>query len=187
MPSVPRRTMNCRCAIWQSTLILLGAIYVQGCRQHPAFPMRYDDADVRLHDTSAEIVPVVVLRDSDCLEYLWFARQLRLRLTADGVAPPRVILLSHWPWTTETTRVAERAARSDGFAVLVSGPGLGPFMRRHPAPSMVLLDRSGRVRAAFLIPVTPNEMYAVIRAAKVLAPGRGYPEASDASPSVRRR
>lgn len=124
---------------------------------------------------------MIVLRDSDCLEFLWFARTVRLRLADPRVAAPLILLLSPRPWRTATTRSAERSIRSSGFEVIESTARMGQMTPQHSAPSMVLVDRSRRVRAAFDLPTSPREMYGIIRATTQLLSISDIDESSDST------
>lgn len=132
------------------------------------FPVGYNHLSLRYPAGADRWVAVIALHESDCLQYLWFARQVRLRREELGVGPPLVLLLTEWPWQSKATRSTVQVIRLSGFEVRVSTTRSAPWLPRHAAPALMLLDRSRRVRAAFPLPASPNEMYAIIRAAQQL-------------------
>lgn len=166
---VLRRSAAWCCWTLPLAVSLLGVGHVRARDTGSVIPLNYEYSAIQKPRQSGVLLAVIALRDSDCLEYLWFARNVRLRLAEQGVAPPLILLLPGLPWRTTMTRTAEQSIRRSGFEVIVTSAPFGPFMPRHATPSMVLLDRSRRVRAAFSIPTSPREMYNVIRATKELA------------------
>ena len=176
---VPRRSGDWWHWLLLLTMTLLGFALRQDQREIFVLPTRDDFPAFRPKEW--DFLPVIVLRDSDCLEFLWFARTVRLRLAESRVAPPLILLLSPWPWRTATTRSAELSIRNSGFEVIVSTARIGQLTPQHAAPSMVLVDRSRRVRAAFVLPTSPREMYDIIRAAKQLLSISDTYESSDST------
>lgn len=162
------------------SVLLLAAHGANTRHSAPVIPLVHASIAARYHGESSQSLAVIVLDESDCIEYLWFARQLRLRRTDLGLAAPLVLLLTEHPWQSPRARTAERLVREGGFDVMVASSRTMPWMPRQVAPALLVLGAARRVRAAFPLPRSPNEMYAIIRAVRQLAPARSEVERSNA-------
>lgn len=165
-----------RLTLWRwlcGTSVLLMAAYGATARHSaPVIPLLHDTIADRYRDDSTGSLAVIVLDESDCLGYLWFARQLKLRRAELGLRVPLVLLLTQHPWRSHEARAAERFIREGGFDVVVASSHSAPWMPRQAAPALLVLGSARRMRAAFPLPRSPNEMYAIIRAVGQLAPAR---------------
>ncbi|MCC6931237.1 MAG: hypothetical protein IT359_19770 [Gemmatimonadaceae bacterium] len=119
-----------------------------------------------MHDR--RLLPVLVLHDSKCLEFMWFARQVRLRLSHHDFASPVAVLLFDSPFPIRRTRDAAREARAQGFPVLVMQSAGRLLSSREVTPSLIITDGNGRLRAAVSVPSTADDMYRAIRAIAAL-------------------
>lgn len=115
-----------------------------------------------------QLLPVLVLHDSRCLEFLWFARQARLRLSHCNFASPVVVILFDSVFPSQRTRVAELEVRAQGFPVVTIQSHETFWSPRELTPSVFVTDLHGRLRAALAVPSTPSAMLTAINAIAVL-------------------
>lgn len=113
--------------------------------------------------------PVIVLRDSDCLQYLWFVRSAKLRLSRRAFVPPVVAIIHDSLIPTKATRIAENHFRAEARRVFVRNSRRSAFSPRQSAPALLVVDGRGRLHGAFSIPSSARGMYSVLQAAGSLS------------------
>lgn len=139
-------------------MVLLGCLNVASGFAHS--PPLASDAGKE----SRPLQPVIVLSDSDCLEYLWFARLVRHRLVQPHFEPAVVhIRVSPLRYLGAPTQ-SERIYRRSGFLVtrvLRLWPSRAARFDADAPPSLLLIDGDHYVVSAYRLGGTARAMYAV--------------------------
>lgn len=165
------RPLAALCWFGVGALVLQTVSAVSAIRSPPTFAFDARPAVQVSVVRENQLLPVLVLHDSRCLEFLWFARQARLRLSHRSFASPVVVILFDSVFPSQRTRVAEQEVRAQGFPVVTirSREAFGSL--REVTPSVFVTDLHGRLRAAFAVPSTPSAMRTAINAIAVVGTG----------------